>query len=340
MKSSVRLGLIGVGRFTRLWHLKQLRNAPQVFIAGLADPNADNIQAARAEYDLSGARSFADQREMLDNLDLDGVIVASPHAYHAEHIRAALEHGLHVLADKPLAGSSAETRQLLQLAEANHRLLQVVYQRHLQPEYLLMRDWAASGRLGEITFCAAHISHSWLTRYQGEWRQQPQLGGGGILNDTGRHLIDVLLWVAGQRPASLAATLEDYRLPFEVNAAVSLRFEGGALGQLSAIGDSPWNHWWETFSVWGREGAIAYTDNELRVMPKNGVAFRPAELPAGSSPEENFCKAILGEEKAALPGDYDLRVTEFIETARQAHAIGQMIAYPRVASSAAPAGEN
>jgi predicted dehydrogenase len=329
MRSSLRLGIIGVGRFTRLWHLKYLRDIPQAQIVGLADPNMDNIRTACAEYELSGVQCFADHEEMLNELDLDAVIIASPHAYHSKQIRAALERRLHVLANKPLASSSAEIRELLQLAETNQRLLQVVYQRHLQPEYLFMHEYVGAGRLGEIMFCTAHISHSWLTRYQGEWRLERQVGGGGILTDTGRHLIDAVLWVTGQRPIALAAALEDYGLPFEVNAAVTLRFERSALGQLSVIGDSPWNHWWEAFNIWGSEGAITWTNNELLVMPKSAPAFHPGELPNGSTPEENFCKALIGAEQAVLPGEYDLQVTEFIEAVQRANATGQMIAYPQ-----------
>jgi predicted dehydrogenase len=326
-KIEIRLGIIGVGRFTRLWHLKYLQGIPQAKIVGLADPSLTNIEGSRLEYGLEEAQIFTNHREMISNLELDAVIVASPHVYHFEHVSDALNNGIHVLADKPLANSATEIKQLLDLAAQQNLLLQVCYQRHLQPEYLFVYDYVRSGKLGDLCFCTAKIAHSWLTRYQGEWRQTVDMSCGGALIDTGRHIIDALLWIIDSRPTALSAVIEDYGLPFEVNAAILVQFSTGVSGQISVIGDSPWNHWWEELSVWGREGAIIYESNRLTVLPKNGDAFHPTCLPATSSPEENFCRALLGESEPVLSGVYDLQVAELIEGARLANELGEVFLY-------------
>jgi predicted dehydrogenase len=323
--SQVRLGIVGAGRFTQRWHLPKLAPVAGARVVAIAEPDPARIGAVTQEFGLTGTRGYRDLAAMCDAERLDGVIVATPHALHADQVRQALDRGLHVLVDKPVATDPADVARLCVLARRRGLLLQVGYQRHVTPAYWACRRLVEDGALGEIRMCSMALGHGWVERYHGGWRQRKE-SRGGVLFDSGRHAVDAVLWVSDLRASSVVAMLDDAGREFEVGGSVVLRFAGGATGTVTVHGEVPGSHWQEELVVWGRTAGVRVRDDELTVLPAGGEAYRPAlPVPPAASPEENFCRAIRGQQPPLFGAEHDLAVGTILAAALRSTEAGRRV---------------
>jgi predicted dehydrogenase len=134
---TLRVGIVGGGLITQVEHLPNLLALPSLFtVAGLADPSAKVRTALSARY---GIPAFATADELLAQ-PLDGVVIATPDAYHADLTVAALERGLHVFSEKPLCYDVADARRIAAARDRAGRVMQVGYMKRFDPAYLALRE--------------------------------------------------------------------------------------------------------------------------------------------------------------------------------------------------------
>lgn len=186
----MRIGVIGLGTVgeTHLAALRQLR-VKQVFGA---DPSA----AARARASAYVAHCFADYREMFSSADLDGVVVATPPRTHREIAVAALEAGLGVLCEKPLA-VTIEDCEAISAAVGNARgPFQVGFCHRFQPQVRALRGLLDSGAIGRPVLANISFIHG-LTEQGRQWITDADQAGGGVLFDSGSHAIDLFRYLIG-----------------------------------------------------------------------------------------------------------------------------------------------
>jgi len=312
MSDAVRIGFIGAGGIAR-HHMKQLLEIPEAKVVAMAEPSEASIAKMVETYpQLSDCRFFGDYREMLDSQQLDAVEIHTPHTLHFAQAMDCLAKGLNVLIEKPMVTNTEHARALLAAAEG--KVVIVSYQRHFQPTYRYVKQLIESGALGSLQYIAALQSQGWYKGTRGTWRQDPALSGGGQLNDSGSHLIDVLLWATGLAADTVFATCCNYDSEVDIDSAVALRFTNGAQGTLSVIGDSPM--WWEEFSVWGSEGAVLYRNGTVLARRYGETEMREVtDLPPDSTPDRNFIDAILRRDEVRVPPECGLRVIELTEAA-------------------------
>lgn len=186
-----RIGFLGVGRLGR-HRMEVLARDGLARVAAIADPQAEALEVAGEVAPEAGQASSLE--ELLEH-DLDGIVIATPSALHADHAVAALNRGLAVFCQKPLGRNAEETRQVLRAARDADRLLTVDlpyrYVDALRAAHLL----AVEGEIGMVHSLdlAFHDTHgpdeSWPTR--------AELSGVGCLIDLGTHLVDLALWLTG-----------------------------------------------------------------------------------------------------------------------------------------------
>jgi predicted dehydrogenase len=170
-----RLGFLGVGWIGRS-RLEAIDRAGVAEIAAIEDP-------ALAES------------QPLEGLDLDGVVIATPSALHAQQCIDAFERGQAVFCQKPLARTAAEARSVVDAARAADRLLGVdLSYRHVRA-FATARELVRSGELGEIV--AAELVFHNAYGPDKSWFYDSELAGGGCLIDLGIHLVDLALWTLG-----------------------------------------------------------------------------------------------------------------------------------------------
>lgn len=183
-----RLGFVGVGWIGRN-RMEAVRDSGVAEVTAVADSAPDVLAEVQGSVGAEGFGRFAD---LLD-ADLDGIVIATPSALHAEQAVAALDRGLAVFCQKPLARTAAEAREVLDAARANDRLLGVDLSYRFTRALTEMRTVLSSGAIGNVF--AADLSFHNAYGPNKPWFLDPALAGGGCAIDLGTHLVDAALWM-------------------------------------------------------------------------------------------------------------------------------------------------
>ncbi len=321
--AKIRVGFIGCGG-NASGHIGRILEMPETEVVALCDVSQTSMeQAKKRNPDAANVPEFTDYLELLDQAELDAVEISTPHTLHFEQIMAALDKGLHVLSEKPMVCTVDHAHQVIAKAEAADKILMISYQRHLMAQFRYVRNQIMAGELGDIQFVSALQDQRWYQGTLGLWRQHLALSGGGQLNDSGSHLLDIVLWMTGLAVDEVHAYVDNFESEVDINSALSLRFKNGAMGNISIVGNSPTGGMWEDITIWGtkavvymRNGTITYKTDQ------SNEGFEPSGLPGSVSPDRNFIDAILGHDKVQVPPVCGLRVIELTEAAWESARTG------------------
>ncbi len=321
MAGKLRIGFIGAGGIA-VGHYHRIHETKKAVVAALTDPSDASLK--RFYQHCPGADKlpvYNDYKDMLKKEALDGVVILSPHTVHYEQINVSLGKGLHVLTEKPMVCTIRHAKALIKKAKQVNRTLMISYQRHYEPPFRYMRAQIQKGALGEIEFVQAVLSQEWLRATRNTWRQTMELSGGGQLNDSGSHLVDILMWMTGMKVKTVSAFQVNFDVPVDINATLAMVFENGALGSLSIIGNAP--GWYEDHTIVGGKGAL-YLRQGLGLSQQNAVG-KPVKvtLPKyNKNPDSNFIEVMLGKAEPETPPECGLRVIEVTEAAWKSAAAG------------------
>ncbi len=200
----LRGAISGFGEVAARGHLPGWLTRQGVSLVAIHEPIAERRQLAMRM--LKGVRIYDDLGLMLDGEAPDFVDLASPPAFHADAIRAALEANAHVLCEKPLCLDLASFDELAQLAAARSRILMCVHNWKRAPAFEVAHDAVASGRLGALRFVGIDRLRTEPAGGAGKWRSEAA-SGGGILIDHGWHAFYLAQWLMDAAPVSVSASL-------------------------------------------------------------------------------------------------------------------------------------
>lgn len=229
-----RLGFLGVGWIGRN-RLEAILGSGEAEIAAIADPGEGMAAEARKLAPEAELRSSLDE---LLALHLDGIVIATPSALHAEQAIRALESGAAVFCQKPLGRTAAEVRRVVEAARRADRLLAVDLSYRHTEAMRTIRELVRSGALGQV-YAADLVFHNAYGPDKA-WFYDPALSGGGCVMDLGIHLVDLALWLfdfptvrhvsanlfAKGRPLGSRDEVEDY-------AVATLELETGAVVRMA-----------------------------------------------------------------------------------------------------------
>lgn len=187
----MRLGFAGLGWIGAM-RLQAVSAVAEV--AALCEPAPQRLEeVARAH---PGAAAYSGFDEMLSaDLGLDGVVIATPNSLHAPQTLAALDRGLAVFCQKPLALNAREAWEMVEAARRSGKLLGVDYSYRYTDGARALRRAVEAGDLGRV-FSVDTVFHNAYGPDKA-WCFDPRLSGGGALMDLGVHLIDLALWLLG-----------------------------------------------------------------------------------------------------------------------------------------------
>ncbi|HEX8560703.1 MAG TPA: Gfo/Idh/MocA family oxidoreductase [Pyrinomonadaceae bacterium] len=191
-----RVGLVGFGLAGAVFHAPLVAATKGLRLAAVVTSNPERSRRARSLY--PGALVYDDAGRMFERAgDLDLVVIASPNRTHAPLARAALDAGLHVVVDKPLAATAAEARWLVEEARRRRLLLTVFQNRRWDGDFLTLAGLVGRGALGRVLRFESRFER-WRPRPKPGWRQSDEpADAGGLLYDLGSHLIDQALLLFG-----------------------------------------------------------------------------------------------------------------------------------------------
>jgi predicted dehydrogenase len=189
--SLLRLGFLGLGWIGQ--HRMQALLAEQACrVVAVADPSEAVRERAR---ELAPDAAIATTLDELLQHELDGVVIATPSALHAQQALHALERGLAVFCQKPLARTQAENAAIVEAARKADRLLGVDLSYRHTEAMKRIRNAVVEGELGQV-FAADLVFHNAYGPDKG-WARNMALAGGGCAIDLGIHLVDLALWTLG-----------------------------------------------------------------------------------------------------------------------------------------------
>jgi len=325
----IRMGVIGCGGIAQ-GHIQRLAQMPQVSITALADPSKDRIAFTKSTQQATAdSKEFAGHKELLEAGLTDAVLIASPHTCHFDQIIESLEGGRHVLCEKPMACTIEHAGEILKKVGETEKVFLLSYQRHFSGGFRYIKRLIAEGVLGEVQFVSALQCQNWYHMTKGSWRQTQELSGGGQLNDSGSHLVDIILWTTGLAVDCVSAYADHFDTEVDINSALSLRFTNGAQGNISVIGNCP--GWWEDLTFVGSRGAIYSRNGKItHVDAETGEVAEMVKFADAGNPDTNFISAIRGGEEVQSSAICGLRVIELTEAAWQSAAKdGRPVTVPR-----------
>jgi predicted dehydrogenase len=311
-RGKVRVGFIGAGGIAR-HHYKQLMATGKAQLVALCDPSRQSLDRFTEQYpETAGLPQFKTYKAMLDAVPMDAVEIHSVHTAHFRQAMDALDHNLHVLVEKPMVCTVPHAKQLLAKARAKRKVLLVSYQRHYAGAYRYVRDAIAKGVIGPVHFVTAAQAQNWLP-ITSTWRGDPKYSGGGQLNDSGSHLVDIVLWMTGLKPAEVFSFQENMGARVDILSAISVRFANGALGTFSVVGSTP-QGWFEQIQIWGKKGVFTIGPGLLYEHDGQREDLSQQVQNYGD-PDRNFMDAILGKAEVQAPGACGLRVIQLTQAA-------------------------
>jgi predicted dehydrogenase len=230
-----RLGFLGVGWIGR-HRMQAILGTGAVDVAAIADPSPE--MAAEAGKLAPDAKLVSTLDDILD-LGVNGVVIATPSALHAEQSIQALERGVAVFCQKPLGRNVAEVQAVVDAARQADRLLCVDLSYRFTEGMRRIREIVSSGELGHI-YAVDLVFHNAYGPDK-PWFYDPALSGGGCVMDLGVHLVDLALWILnnpsiGSVSGNLfagGAPLKDSAAQVEDYAVAAVGLETGAVIQLA-----------------------------------------------------------------------------------------------------------
>lgn len=254
-RSKLRIGIIGLGIISDA-HVEGAAAMNTVAdIAAVCDIDEAKARAVAQPY---GARVFTDYRRLIDEGDVDLVDIILPHNLHYEVVLYALQHGKHVLVEKPLTLVPAEGLRLIETAREAGLIFSVAENTRFVDAYLEVEKLLRNGELGEIMLVRTFIAGSEMQRILNPhpWKARKAGSGGGVIMDCGPHSFYLLKWLFGEIDSFQA--FESKAVPVsevEDNALITGQLKNGAqfTTQFSFTAESPWT---ERLEIYGTKAAI------------------------------------------------------------------------------------
>ncbi|CAM5436495.1 Gfo/Idh/MocA family oxidoreductase [Streptomyces aurantiogriseus] len=304
----LRVGLVGYGLAGSVFHAPLIAATEGLALDTVVTSNPERQEQARAEF--PDVRVTAAPDEFLARAaDLDLIVIASPNKTHVPLATAALKAGVPVVVDKPIAGTSAEARELAALAEERGVFLSVFQNRRWDNDFLTLRRLITEGELGDVYRFESRFER-WRPQLKGGWRESGDPAEiGGLLYDLGSHVVDQALVLFG--PVTQVYAESDTRRPgaeTDDDTFLALTHANGVRSHLYVSATTA--QLGPRFRVLGsRAGYVKYG------LDPQEAALREGRRPGpdwGTEPEDLWGRVGAGESPLTgggrpvrtLPGDY------------------------------------
>ncbi|UAL47088.1 Gfo/Idh/MocA family oxidoreductase [Sutcliffiella horikoshii] len=342
--SQLRMGIIGVGGIAQNRHIPTfLKMQEKVKITAISDVNEETARMVGEKFGIANVHAhYADMFE-----HVDAVTICTPNKFHAEITIAALEAGLHVFCEKPMAMRPDECEAMIAAAEKSGKQLAIAY------HYRFMKESVAAKRLVD----ADEIGRPIVARAKGMRRRKvpgwgvftnKELQGGGSLIDYGCHLLDLSLWLLGNpKPVEVMGTTynELSKIPGQVNqwgsfdhetfevddhVTAYIKFEGGASLQFETSWSANVKGDEESVSISGISGGVDLFPFHVNQM-KHGMLLNteadwvPGEDDPSLPQAENFVNSCLGHEELIVKPQQAMQVSLIIDAIYRSSESGKSV---------------
>ncbi len=270
----IKVAVVGLGKMG-LSHHAVVNAHPDVELVGVCD-SSSYVLGVLKKY--TGVTTYADFDTMLDRVDLDAVVIATPSSSHAKMVGKALERGLHVFCEKPFTLDASDAERLTALGRERGLVTQVGYHNRFVGAFREVKSLLDVGAIGKVTRILGEAYGPVVLKPKGgTWRSQRNEGG-GCLYDYAAHVINLVNWYVGE-PTGVGGTVLNRVFSREIDDEVSstLYFPQERTAQLSVNwSDESCRKMTTRVTVWGEAGRIYADRQECQVYLRD-----TARIPEG-----------------------------------------------------------
>ncbi len=305
MTPKTRIAMIGCGGMAR-YHIREImKQTDGSEITVMCEPSEAAYEASAQLYLDAGLEPPPNQPDLarlLADYPLDG---------------------LDVLLEKPMVMNGAEAESLIAVQERTGRLLVVAFPGSLSPRIRKAAAMLRSGELGRLLSISATVWQDWGPNTENTWRQVPALSGGGFLFDTGAHMLNTVVDLAGEEFAQVAAWLDDNGRPVETMGVVMGRLRSGAWVTLHACG--------EAIPSCASDVRVFCSDAILRtgiwgerleIQRRDADQLRAVRTPRSTGVWQQFQAVRRGETANPCPPEVGLRMARLYDAIKASAAQG------------------
>lgn len=276
-KKTIRLGMVGGGKDAFIGEVHRFASrldGAYELVAGALSSTPEKAKASGEALGLDSDRIYGDFEQMAKHEALrpdgiEAVAIVTPNHMHFAPAKLFLEHGIHVICDKPLTSNLADAKALFEVANNSDALFILTHNYTGYPMARQAREMVANGDLGKIRLIQAEYVQDWMTEEtnnkQASWRTDPKRSGaGGAIGDIGTHAFNLAAYVSGLEVEQLAADLQSFVPGRQVddNAHIMLRFSEGARGTLWCSQVAPGNENGLRLRIYGEKGGLEWSQED------------------------------------------------------------------------------
>jgi len=278
-RDSVRYAVVGAGWISQAAFLPGVGYSGNSIVTALVTGDSAKATALAARYGIEHVHGYADYEQLLASGEIDAIYLALPNDMHRQYALPALQRGIHVLLEKPMATSEVDCEAMIEAARHGNAKLMIAYRLHFEPATLAAIELARSGKLGHIRAFSAVFSQTVAPSNHrashGYWA--------GPVSDMGVYPINAVRNLFGEEPVEVSAVgVRDPDLPFNFDDTVSvtLRFADHRVAQF-VVSYSGTNV--DQYRIFGTKG-------DLEVSPgfTFGVGLRHRLTLDGKTQEHTF----------------------------------------------------
>ena len=331
-RQPVQVAILGVGAVTQVVHLPMLSERPDVDVIAVSDLDRPKAETLGGRF---GVPHVLSDEEILRNDEVQAAVICTPNHLHESMAVEALEHGKHVLVERPLAMSAEGARRVLDAADAGERHVAVGMHHRFRPDVGALASFVAGGELGVIYAVRAN-SLTRMPAVRSTWRQNQAEAGGGALMDLGVPILDLAFWLVGYpRIARVTAVFRGGEGEVEEAATVFAVSESAIAFSVEVS--------WNLFAEADRHGARVMGTEGSGALPPLDVHKKLGGQPVDVTPRQprtrggenryqnayrrlldQFVRAVLGETDVGAPVE-QVHLMEVIAAAYRSAGEGREI---------------
>jgi predicted dehydrogenase len=261
MDNLVRFGIVGVGGMGN-GHARNMPGIPEAELTAVCDVSPDALQYATDTYGVPG---FSTHTALLDSGLVDAILIATPHYFHPPIAVDAMERGIHVISEKPMAVTVSGAEAMIETAQRTGVIFAVMFQQRALPVHQAAKRLVQEGRLGELYRTLLIDAHFRSQAYYNSagWRATWKGEGGGVLLNQAPHGMDIFTWLAGMPSRVIAqVNTRQHQIEVEDEATAILEYKNGAIGYfLETVNEYPTGM---RIELAGERGKLVIQDDTLR----------------------------------------------------------------------------
>lgn len=236
--AKVKIGVIGCGSIAQHRHLPEYKMNERVELVAVCDINTERANSVAQQY---GVKAYTNYEELLASGTVEAVSVCTPNYLHAPISVAALNSGVHVLCEKPMATSEEEAKAMIEAAKTNGKKLMIGHNQRFVASHQKARELIEKGEIGKIYSFRTAFGHGgpegWSVDGKESWFFKKDEAFIGAMGDLGVHKTDMLRYILNEEIVEVGAFVESNAKDFanvDDNAVCVLKTESGIIGTLAA----------------------------------------------------------------------------------------------------------